>query len=283
MTSDIGIVINLLLAILKVILGALASSIAIMSEGANNAADALSSVLTLIGTRLAGKHPDEKHPFGYKRIEYLTGLVVSLLILLTGIEMLISSVKLIFHPEELSVSYLSIIIIAVSAVVKFFLGIYTIRMGKKTGSSALEGVGMESRNDSFSSVITILSTLLFLMFGIMADAYAGILISAFIMKAGIDVLRETLSELIGRPGEKELADKLYREIRKKIHAFLMEHEHIKSFHALYLDPATRTLYCDFVVDYALRDWDGLRTEFTEYVKEQYPDFKAALTIETEYV
>ena len=211
--SGLGIIVNLLIAAIKVVLGLLASSMAILSEGANNAADALSSVLTLVGTRLASRHPDEKHPFGYRRIEYLTGLVVALLILVTGIEMLIGSVKRIFTPEELSVSVLSIVIIAVSAVVKFFLGVRTIRIGRDTGSSALEAVGIESRNDSLASLITIAAAVIFLLFHVSVDAYAGILISLLIIRAGFGVLKDTLSELIGRPGEAELASKLYQEIR----------------------------------------------------------------------
>ena len=127
-TSGLGIVVNVVLALVKVMIGVLSSSIAIISEGANNAADSLSALLALVGTKLAQKHPDEKHPFGYGRIEYLVSLIISVLILVTGIEMLISSVKLIRNPEELNISYLALVIVAGSAVVKFVLGIYTIKM-----------------------------------------------------------------------------------------------------------------------------------------------------------
>lgn len=212
-TSGLGIAINLLIAAIKVIAGALASSIAIISEGINNASDALTSVLTLLGTKLAGKHPDEKHPFGYGRIEYLTGLVISILILVTGIEMIISSVKLIFEPAELSISYLSLIIVAVSAVIKFIYGSFTVKMGKKASSQALEAVGEDSKNDCFASIITIIAALIFLIFRFSVDAYAGIITSLLIIKTGFEVLRDTVSELLGRPGEKDLADRLYKEIR----------------------------------------------------------------------
>lgn len=211
-TSGLGIVVNILVAAGKVIVGMLASSIAIISEGVNNASDALTSVLTLVGTKLAGKHPDKDHPFGYGRIEYLTSLVIAVLILVTGIEMLINSVKLIFEPEELNISVLSLVVVAVSAVIKFFLGIYTMKMGKKAESGALEAVGTDCRNDSFVSVVTILSALVFLIFHISIDAYVGILMSLMIVKAGLEILKETVNELIGRPGEKELATKIYREV-----------------------------------------------------------------------
>ena len=213
-TSAMNVAVNVLVSVVKMIVGLAASSIAIMSEGLNNATDALTSVLTLIGTKLAGKHPDRKHPFGYGRIEYLTGLVVSVLILVTGIEMMINSVKLIFKPEELSISWLSLIIVAVSAVIKFALGRYTIVTGKKTDSGALTAVGLESRNDAIVSAVTILSAVVFLIFHISFDAWAAAFTSMFIIKAGAEVLRNTVSDLLGRPGEKELAALLYKEIRE---------------------------------------------------------------------
>lgn len=357
-TSGLGIAVNLLIAALKVVVGTLASSIAIVSEGVNNASDAATSVLTLVGTKLAGKHPDEDHPFGYGRIEYLTSLIISVLILITGFEMLTSSVKLVFHPEELSISTLSLVVVAVSAVIKFFLGLYTMKMGKKASSGALEAVGIDCRNDSFFSVVTILSALVFLLFHLNVDAYVGIFTSFIILKAGLEVLKDTVSDLLGRPGEKELASKLYKEIRStegilnaadmmlhnygpdaysgsvnievdhsksvgEVYEFLHDlqlrimHEHhvtmvfgiyavdndhdyikalrktigqyvkntdqVKSFHAVYLDPNSNKLYCDLIVDYALRDWDALRADFTAYMAEHYPEKELELTLETEFV
>lgn len=357
-TSGLGIAVNVLIAAMKVVVGLMASSIAIVSEGVNNAADALTSVLTLLGTKLAAKHPDEEHPFGYGRVEYLTSLVISVLILVTGIEMLKSAVELIFHPEELNISVVSLVLVAVSAVVKFCLGIYTIAMGKKANSGALEAVGLDCRNDAFVSVVTIGSAVAFLVFGLHIDAYVGVFTSLLIIKAGVDVLRDTVSDLLGRPGEKELATKLYREIRstegvlgaadmmlhnygpdaysgsvnieidhektvgeiyqflhklqlrimyeyhvvmvfgiyavdndheevkainKSVGKFVKETDHVKSFHAVYLEPGTDMLYCDLVVDYELPDWDKLRADFTAYMQERYPDKKLMLTIETEFV
>lgn len=357
-TSGLGIAVNVLIAAMKVAVGLMASSIAIVSEGVNNAADALTSVLTLLGTKLAAKHPDEEHPFGYGRVEYLTSLVISVLILVTGIEMLKSAVELIFHPEELNISVVSLVLVAVSAVVKFCLGIYTIAMGKKANSGALEAVGLDCRNDAFVSVVTIGSAVAFLVFGLHIDAYVGVFTSLLIIKAGVDVLRDTVSDLLGRPGEKELATKLYHEIRstegilgaadmmlhnygpdaysgsvnieidhektvgeiyqflhklqlrimyeyhvvmvfgiyavdndheevkainKAVGKFVKETDHVKSFHAVYLEPGTDLLYCDLVVDYELADWDKLRADFTAYMQERYPDKKLMLTIETEFV
>ena len=212
-TSLLNIIVNLFVAIMKIIVGLLASSIAIISEGVNNATDALSSTLTLIGTKLANKRPDADHPFGYGRIEYLTSLIISLFILVGGWEMLTSSIKLIFNPEELSISYVSLAVVMVSAIIKFALGVYTIKMGKKVDSSALEAVGVDCRNDSFVSLVTIGASLFYLLTGRSIDAYAGVFTSYLIIKAGYEILKDTISELLGRPGDKELVKSLYKEIR----------------------------------------------------------------------
>ena len=357
-TSGMGILVNLLIAVTKIVVGLISSSIAIISEGANNAGDALSSVMALIGAKLAKKHPDEKHPFGYGRIEYLCGLVIAVVILVTGIELLIGSAKRIFHPETLHISYIALVLVALSAAVKFFLGNYTVRMGRKVGSTALEAVGTDCKTDCFASIITIVSALIFLVFKWNVDAYAGVITSLLLIKAGVEALRETLSEILGRPGDKELAAKLYKEIRstdgilaavdmmlhnygpeawsgsvnveidhkktvgeiyqflhelqlrimheyhvtmvfgvyavdydgeymkelrKTIAGFIRKQEHVKSFHAVYIDQRSDKIYCDFIVDYELKDWEELKKEFEQYIAEKYTGKEIVLTIETEYV
>lgn len=211
--SILGIVVNLCIAVVKIIVGMAASSIAIISEGMNNAADAGSAFLTLAGTKLSAKHPDSKHPFGYGRIEYLTSLTVAILIMYTGVSLLKSSIDGILHPEEMSVSIVAIALVAGSAVAKFILGTYVIREGKQTESAALIAVGTEGRNDSFFSLITIASSVLYLTAHISLDAWAGIIFAIVILKSGFETLWDTASELIGRPGKKELAEQLYKEIR----------------------------------------------------------------------
>ena len=357
-TSVTGVVVNVVIAVVKIVAGLLASSIAILSEGVNNAADALTSVLTLVGTKLAGRHPDAKHPFGYGRIEYLTGLVIAAIILVSGFQMLSEAVKHVFNPEPLAISYVSLGVVAVSAVVKFALALYTIARGKAASSEALVGVGLECRADSYVSVVTIATAVLFLLTGISIDAYAGIVMALVIIKAGVEVGLKTVSELIGRPGEKELAAKIYALVRQtpgvvgaadmmlhnygpgawsgsvnveidhaksvgEVYAFLHElqlrimheekvtmvfgvyavdndheeskrvreavleyvraHEHVKSFHAIYLEPGTNRIYCDLIVGYGLKDWDALRADFTAYMKDRFPANEIALTIETEFV
>ena len=207
-TSVLGIIINVLIAAVKVAIGVFASSIAILSSGVNNATDALTSVLTLVGTKLSAKRPDARHPFGYGRMEYLTSLVIAALILVSGFEMLISSVELIFAPAQMRISPLMLAVIAVTAVIKYILGAYMIRTGRKVDSGALVAVGVEGRNDAFVSLVTLLSAGVFLVFGWDIDAYAGVFTSVVILKAGFDVLRETVSALLGKPGQEELARQL---------------------------------------------------------------------------
>ncbi|MGM9605632.1 MAG: cation diffusion facilitator family transporter [Faecousia sp.] len=211
--SALNILVNLISAAIKVVIGMAVSSIAIVSEGVNNATDSATSLITIVGTKLSAKHPTEKHPFGFGRIEYLTSLLISVLILFTGVELMESSVKLIFNPQEMSISYVTMAIIAVSALVKFLLGVFTIKEGKRVDSSSLTALGTECRSDSVVSVITLITALVFLIFHVSLDAYAGILMSLIVLKAGFEVLKETLSDLLGQSGEKELAQELYRTIR----------------------------------------------------------------------
>lgn len=214
-TSGLGILVNLILAAVKVIIGTAVSSIAIVSEGVNNATDSATALITIVGTKLSTKKPTEKHPFGYGRIEYLTSLLIAVLILFTGFELLKSSVELIFHPEEMSISFVSLAVIALSMLVKFLLGTFTIREGKRVDSDSLVAVGLDCRNDAVVSFITIASALLFLLFKINLDAYAGVIMSVIVLKAGLEVLTETLGKLLGQSGEKELAKELYRMIRSE--------------------------------------------------------------------
>ncbi len=212
-TSVLSVIVNLFVALLKVVVGLLASSIAIISEGVNNATDALSSILTLVGTRLAQKSPDAKHPFGYGRIEYLTNMVIASFILVGGFEMLISSIRLIFEPETLSISYVSLFVVAASAIIKYVLGVYTINTGKRVGSGSLEAVGVDCRNDSFVSLVTIVSSLIYLLTSFSVDTFAGVFTSCLIIKAGVEILKDTIAELLGQPADEELVRRLYKEIR----------------------------------------------------------------------
>ena len=212
-TSILSIIVNISVALLKVIVGILASSIAIISEGINNATDALSSLLTLVGIKLANRKPDKKHPFGYGRVEYITNMIIAAIILVSGLLTLKDSVVKIFRPEELNTTFVSIVLVAISAIVKYILGTYTISQGKKVNSDTLEAVGMDCRNDSFVSLVTIGVSLVYILFGINIDAFAGVFTSYLIIKAGYEIMSSTISELLGQPADEELARALYKEIR----------------------------------------------------------------------
>lgn len=212
--SSLNLLINMLVAIMKIVLGLLSSSIAIISDGVHNATDAASSLLTLVGLKLSTKKPTKKYPYGFGRIEYLTSLVISVLILMTGFELLTNSVKLIFEPAELDISFVSLALIAIAAVQELILGHYTVKAGKKADSPSLVAVGTESRNDFLISSVTIISSLLFIFFGIQVDAWAGIITSLFILKAGLEVLGDTVARILGKSDHKEMADMLYKEIRE---------------------------------------------------------------------
>ncbi|MCQ2385673.1 MAG: cation diffusion facilitator family transporter [Clostridia bacterium] len=205
---------NFCLAGMKIALGLISSSAAIMSEAVNNAADAVSSVLTIVGAKLSRRKPDKKHPFGYGRIEYLTGLLIAAMITYSGVKVCLASLKKVFLPVLVDISYLSLGAIAFSALVKFALGVYLIRMGKRTDCAPLRAVGLECRDDFFASVMTVASALVFRLFHVQTDAYAGLLTSLAIVRTGICSFASVLPDLLGRPGDEQLSDGLYREIRQ---------------------------------------------------------------------
>ncbi len=356
-TSILSIIVNISVALLKVVVGILAASIAIISEGVNNATDALSSLLTLIGIKLANRKPNKEHPFGYGRIEYITNLIISAIIILSGAYTLKDSVVKIFFPEALNTTMLSIVLVAFSAVIKYVLGTYTISQGKKVNSDTLIAVGMDCRNDSFVSLVTILVSLVYILFGKNIDAFAGVYTSYLILKAGYEIMYKTISELLGQPADEELARELYRKIRstdgvinavdmvlhnygpdmytgsvnvevdhkmtaaqifeflrvlqgriyeenrvamvfgiyavdndskdnkklrKQIADFAKNNPHIKSYHAVYSDAKSNSIYCDIVVDYDA-DRKQVFKDFADYLQELYPDKKIQVNLDTEFV
>lgn len=191
-TALLGVIVNIVLAVFKLIVGMAAASIAIVSEGINGVTDTFSSLLAMMGVKLSKKCPGQVSPCGGGRLESLSGLLVAALILFSGIAILLDAIGRIGSPEPLHISYLSLGVVAVSAVIKFYLGQYTIRMGKIANSSALTGVGKECRNDCLGSLFSILTALIFLVWRISLDAYAGLLISALILKSGVDLVLDVL-------------------------------------------------------------------------------------------
>ena len=207
-TSIIGIVTNILLAAFKAAVGLLSNSIAIILDAVNNLSDALSSVITIIGAKLAGKQPDKKHPLGHGRIEYLSSMLVSALVLYAGITALIESVKKIIHPEEANYSLLTLIILVVAIIVKLVLGKYVKTKGEQVNSGALIASGSDASFDAILSASVLACALLYLCCHISLEAYVGVAISVVIIKAGIGMLQETLHDILGQRPSPELVKQI---------------------------------------------------------------------------
>lgn len=204
-TSVLGIVTNIVLAAIKVALGLISGSIAIMSDAINNLTDSSSSLITIVGTKLAVRPPTKKHPFGYGRIEYLTSLIIAMIVMITGFEMAKSALENIIHPKAMDFSTLTIVIIGITIFVKIWLGNHTQKVGRRVDSGALVASGIDAKNDAIVSAVTLSSAIFYIITGISVDAYAGGIISLFVIKTGIDVLRETLSKILGERGDAEIA------------------------------------------------------------------------------
>ena len=202
-TSFIGIGANVLLAAFKAVIGIVSNSIAVTLDAVNNLSDALSSVITIIGAKLGAKDPDKKHPLGYGRIEYLSSMLVAAIVLYAGITSLVESEKKIIHPETADYSTISLVIIAVAIVVKLVLGAYVKKQGEKVNSGALIASGSDASFDAILSASVLASAIIFLIWGISLEAYVGVVISGFIIKAGCEMMSETLSDIIGQRGDQD--------------------------------------------------------------------------------
>ena len=204
-TSIIGIIANVFLAGFKAFVGLMTNSIAIILDAVNNISDAGSSIITIVGTKLAGKEPDKKHPFGYGRIEYLSAMIISVIVLYAGITSFVESVKLIINPELPDYNTISLVIVAVAVVVKILLGRYVKSVGVKVKSDSLINSGEDATLDSIISASTLVAAGVFLIFHISLEAWLGAVISVVIVKSGIEMLRETISHILGERNDSELA------------------------------------------------------------------------------
>ena len=208
-TSVIGIIANVFLAGFKAVVGLMANSIAIVLDAVNNISDAGSSLITIVGTKLAGREPDKKHPFGYGRIEYLSAMIISVIVLYAGITSLVESVKQIVNPETPDYSAVSLIIVAVAVVVKILLGRYVKGVGLRVKSDSLVNSGEDAVLDSVISASTLVAAGIFLIFGVSLEAWLGAVISLVIIKSGIEMLRETISRILGERNDTELAKAIH--------------------------------------------------------------------------
>ena len=203
-TSVIGILANVFLAGFKAVVGILSGSIAIVLDAVNNFTDAGSSVVTIIGTKLAAKEPDRKHPFGHGRVEYLSAMIISAIVLYAGITSLIESVKKIIHPETPEYKTITLVIVAAAVVVKIVMGRYVKSVGERVHSDSLVNSGKDAVMDSIISASTLVAAVIYITTKLSLESWLGAVISIFIIKSGIDMLRETLRSCWGREPARNL-------------------------------------------------------------------------------
>ena len=212
-TSVTGILVNLVLVIFKGIVGFLANSVAVIMDAVNNLSDALSSVITIIGTKISARKPDKQHPYGHGRVEYLTAVVIAVIVLIAGLTALYESVLKIITPEQTEYKFYSYIVISVAVVVKLAFGTYVKKVGKRLNSQSLVASGTDAFFDAVLSLGTLAAAILVMTTGILVfEGILGAVISLFIIKSGISILVETLNTIIGVRADKQLTDDLKAEI-----------------------------------------------------------------------
>lgn len=220
--SSVGIILNIVLFAIKYFAGVLSSSIAITADAFNNLSDAGSSLISLIGFKFAGMKPDIKHPFGHGRIEYLSGLVISIAIIVVAFELFTSSLDKIFNPRDIDTSVVAIAILVISIFIKLYMFFYNNSIGKKINSAGMKATAMDSISDSIATLAVLLSMIFTRYTGINIDGYCGILVSLFIFYAGISSAKDTLAPLLGtKPNEK---------LVESIHSIVMSYDTVLGIH-----------------------------------------------------
>lgn len=220
--SVVGLILNALLFLGKFIAGSLSGSIAIIADAFNNLSDAASSIITLVGFKLAGKKPDPDHPFGHGRFEYVSGLVVSFLIIYMGVELVKNSISRIFSGETVESSAVIIGILIASVVVKGYMALYNFRIGTKIKSASMKATATDSMSDMAATSVVLIATVVGHYTGIRLDGYCGLLVSVFIIWAGIGATKETLNPLLGAKPDSEIV--------KNIEKIVMSYEGILGIH-----------------------------------------------------
>lgn len=222
--SIVGICLNVLLFGIKYFAGSISGSIAITADAFNNLSDAGSSFITLIGFWYAGKKPDLEHPFGHGRFEYVSGLVVSIAILLMGAELAKSSIQKIIHPQEIDTGNLALVILIISIAVKIYMAFYNKKIGKRIGSAAMEATSLDSFSDTVATTVVLIAMLVMRFTGVNIDGVCGVLVAMFILYAGYNAAKETISPLLGKVPEPEFVE--------QIEQIVMAHEGILGTHDL---------------------------------------------------
>ena len=208
LSSIVGIVNNIVLFVAKYIMGTMANSISIVSDGFNNLSDCGSCIVTMLGYKMAAKPADRDHPFGHGRMEYLSALVMAGFIMLMGIELFRNSLAKVIHPEKVEFSVVVLVVLVISIGVKLWMAIFNRILGKKINSGVMEATSKDSRNDAIATAGTAIALCLSLLTDLPVDGIMGIIVSAIILWAGFGIVKDTVDELLGKPADKELVDKL---------------------------------------------------------------------------
>ena len=224
LSGAVGIACNVFLFILKVVIGLVTGSISIAADAFNNLSDGLSCMISIVGFKVSGKAPDEKHPFGYGRTEYIAGLVVAFIIVLVGFEFFKTSIDRILHPAPVAFSLVLVVILAISMLVKLWMGAFNVQIGRRIDSPVLMAAGQDSRNDVITTGVVILGMVAGQFTTLPVDGYVGVLVAAFIVWAGFGIARDTVAPLLGEAADPEIA--------KNIEKLVMESEYIVGVHAL---------------------------------------------------
>ena len=262
LAGAVGIICNLLLSVMKLIIGSISNSVSITADATNNISDAGSSIVTLVGFRLSGKPADKDHPYGHARIEYISSLIISFLILLIGCSIFKESVTKIFKPEESLFNIATVIVLVASILVKLWLSVFNKFLGKQINSKALEATAIDSRNDVITTTAVLLASVISHFTGFNLDGYMGVIVSVFIFISGINLVKETLDPLLGQPPTKEM----FETIEKKILSYdnvlgvhdLMVHSYgpntyFASAH-IEMDAKIDVLVCHDIMDQIERDF-----------------------------
>ena len=263
--SIVGIIANIFLATFKAIIGFLTGSIAIVLDALNNTSDAASSVITIVGTKLANKAPDKEHPFGHGRIEYLTAMIIAILIVYAGITALIETIKKILNPIIPDYNTISLLFIAVAIIVKVFLSVYFIKSGKKLKSSSLKNSGYDAAWDYVISISTLIAAIIFITTKFSLEAYLGIIISLFIVRSGVKMLKESISSLLGERVDIELV--------KNVTKIVLSFEEVKGAYDLIINnygPNTfiASMHIEVDEEMTAREIDKLVREISDKVYEK---------------
>lgn len=208
-SGAIGIISNTFLCLIKIVTGIISGSIAILADGINNLSDASSSIITLVGFKLSALPEDEKHPYGHARIEYVTGMIVSILIIVLGIELLRSGVEKILHPKDIIVTQVMILVLIISIIIKLWQYRFYTSISKKIDSVTLAAVGIDSRNDVISTFAILLGLIFTHYTEINIDGYLGCMVALFIMLSGISLVKETVNPLLGEAPDQDLVDSIH--------------------------------------------------------------------------